>query len=133
MDVFKVRYAVLILAVWLALWANFIARDLFFKGALRGYLSLSVRDEDGRRAYVYGDIFYGLLKYAKGMMPEGAAFELKGVEPFSLEYRRAVYYLYPHLESDNADYVIAFGTDFENPRYEYAGGLDAERKIFRRK
>ena len=98
-----------IIIVWLALWVNFIARDLFVRGYVKDYVNLAAKDAEGQRAYTYGKQFYEFLKLAKNDIPQNKSFKFTGIDAFSLAHRRAVYYLYPLLEKDNPDYILDAG------------------------
>jgi len=117
MKIDKQKIVVVVLIVWSILWVNFIRRDLFKGGTLKDYGTLVKRGQDSRRSYVYGDNFYSLLTFASRNLPPSATYSIEGVEDLSLKYRRAVYYLYPLLESRNADYVLVYN----KPNYKRAG------------
>jgi len=95
-----------VLTVWIVLWLNFTARDLYKRGDLADYKALIALSPGEKHAYVYGRDFYEFLKFAKKTMPEDASYELTGIERGSLEWRRAVYYLYPSVQTENPDYVL---------------------------
>ena len=98
----------ILIAVWIILWINFIARDLFKSGDLRDYKALAAKDAEGKRAYTYGEQFYKFLKFVKQEIPEGESYKLVGVKNLSLAHRRAVYFLYPALEKVNPGYVAYY-------------------------
>lgn len=98
----------ILLTVWIILWINFIARDLFKRGDLRDYRALIEKDAEGKRAYTYGEQFYKFLKFVKQEIPEGESYKLVGVKNLSLAHRRAVYFLYPALEKENPGYVAYY-------------------------
>ena len=95
-------------AIWIILWINFIARDLFKRGDLRDYGALVKRNDEGKHAYTYGEQFYRFLKFVKREIPENESYKPVGVENLSLAHRRAVYFLYPALEKENPDYVAYY-------------------------
>ena len=96
------------IVLWIILWANFIIRDLVTHGELDNYAAMAGMSPDERRAYTYGGRLYGFLKFAKAAMPKDATCEIRGVKPLSIAHRRAVYYLYPILEQNGAEYVLFF-------------------------
>ena len=97
-----------IFIVWIAVWLAFLARELFVKGAVRGYGVLLSRPLEGKRSYAYGDRFYEFLVYCKGRIPERGAYKLTGIDEGSIEKWRAVYYLYPRAEKEDAEYIIGY-------------------------
>lgn len=124
----------LIFAIWIVLWINFILRDLFRKGYFYDYKTLIKRDEEGRRSYVYGDYFYSFLKFVKEKLPQGATYKFMDEKDYSLDYRRTVYHLYPLLQSDNPDYILAYNLpDYQKSGYELFAKLDNNRFILRKK
>jgi len=94
------------LAVWIALWVGFLARELFVKKNIRDYGILLTRTLEGKRAYVTGDKLYEFLIYCKTKMPEGCTYKIVGMAEGDLESRRAVYYLYPNTRSEDPDFII---------------------------
>lgn len=123
----------IIFIVWVVLWVNFIFRDLFYKGEIKTYKTLLGRNWDGKRSFVYGDDFYLFLVNAYNNMPLGIKYKLTGIEPLSLEHRRAVYYLYPNLESENPDYVLVYNSEYQDPEYVRYKELGKNRYILKRK
>ena len=100
-NIFKIAFA-----VWVVLWAWFLVRELFVKDNIDTYRALLQRPLEGKRSYVTGDRLYEFLMSCKSEMPEGASYKIVGLEDGSIEKRRAVYYLYPHLESNGAGYIL---------------------------
>jgi len=100
-NIFKIA-----LLVWIVLWAWFIVRDLFVKDNIETYKVLITRDLDGKRSYVTGDKLYEFLKFCRNNMPDGSSYKTVGLEEGSIEKRRAVYYLYPNLESSEPEYIL---------------------------
>jgi hypothetical protein len=105
------KYTILkiVFAVWVGLWLFFFARELFIKDNLRDYKALATRDLGGKHAYVTGERLYGFLKLCKDSLPSHATYKLTGIEDGSIEKRRAVYYLYPLVESNDPDFVLVYG------------------------
>ena len=94
---------------WVIIWISFNAREIFAKGGLNDYRNLLSRTLDGKRSYVTGDRFYAFLVSCNERLPDGAEYELAGVEEGSHDRRRAVYYLYPHMEKKDAEYLLDAG------------------------
>lgn len=94
------------LIIWIALWAVFFIRELVVKKNMRDYMTLFSRTLEGKHAYVTGDKLYAFLLSCKKTMPSGATYKMNGIEEGSIERRRAVYYLYPNVESVEPDYII---------------------------
>ena len=119
------------LLVWVILWANFTVRDLTKKKYFKDYKVLLSRDAAGKAAYTYGDRFFEFLKFCEKSLPSGVDYDLAGIK--DLDWRRAVYYLYPHLKKDKAPYVLVF----DEPGYVQEGyamfkELDSSRFILKR-
>ena len=112
----KNRLFIAFLAAWVIIWVSFNAREIFAKGGLNDYRRLLSRTFEGKRSYVTGDRFYEFLVLCNERLPAGAEYELTGVEKGSHDQRRAAYYLYPHMEKKDAEYL-----------------LDAERYILKRR
>ncbi len=106
-----------LLAVWIALWVNFIFRDLFRKGRLHDYIEAYKRNAEGKYSYVYGDRFFEFLEFSKKSMPPGSTYTFEGVEDLSIDHRRGVYYLYPNVyDKNDPDYILIFTADDFNVR-----------------
>lgn len=124
----------IVIAIWIILWINFIIRDLFVRGTFYDYVSLIKRNENERRAYVYGDDFYQFLEFSKRELPSYATYDLISVEDLSLKYRRAVYYLYPLLESRAAEYLLVYNkSEYSNLHYRLFARHDDTGVILRKK
>ncbi|MFH1190136.1 MAG: hypothetical protein V1682_05530 [Candidatus Omnitrophota bacterium] len=102
----KYKILKIMFAAWVALWAGFLARELFVKNNIRDYKALLSRTLEGTRAYVTGDRLYGFLTYCKSKMSGRSTYKIVGLDEGALESRRAVYYLYPNVRSSDPDYVI---------------------------
>lgn len=118
---------------WVVLWVNFTVRDLTKKKYFKEYRTLLSRDAAGRASYAYDDRLYEFLKFCDSALPEGASYDLGGVEGLTIEWRRAIYYLYPRLNEKDADYILVF----DNPGYARQGyavfkELDKSRFILKR-
>ena len=50
-----------VILIWIAIWVNFIARDLIKGGNLRDYKALIARNAAGRKSYIYGDYLFDFL------------------------------------------------------------------------
>ena len=129
----KYIFSIAVIA-WFVLWVNFLARDLFFKGELKEYVSLFKASRYGKYQIVYGKSLFEFLTFVKESVPENSEYALSGIEPLSLEWRRAIYYLYPMMASDRAEYILVF----EKPSYTVSGyellrKLDDGRFILKRK
>ena len=118
----------------MALWAFFIARELFRKGYFYDYRVLSQRSLDGKRSYVTGDRFYEFLMFCNKGLPQGAAFSFAGVEKDSIDIRRAAYYLYPHLQGLESEFVLVYDEPNVNRTgYGVYAKLDEQRYILKRR
>ena len=129
----KKNIFIIVLSVWLILWVNFMLRDLFVHGEMSDYENLIGKSEEGKRAYVYGEYLYGLLVFAKGRIPENGSYAFIGVEPYTIEYERSVYYLYPLLESKDPEYLIVCNrAQYAKEPYKPFAELDKDRFILKR-
>ncbi len=121
-----------VFAIWIILWVNFILRDLFKKGYFYDYMALIKRDTEGKRSYVYGDYLYPLLKFSKQKLPGGSTYRFIDDEKYSINYRRAVYYLHPLLQSDKPDYILVYNSTYRKKGYTIFAELDSNRYILKR-
>ncbi|MBN1527205.1 MAG: hypothetical protein JW919_06465 [Candidatus Omnitrophica bacterium] len=121
-------------AAWVVLWLMFAGRELFVKGAARDYAELLPRPLESKRAHVTGERLYKFLAFAREVMPEGASYELVGLEEGSLDKRRAAYYLYPRVEKDKGDFILVYNKDAAlRGKYDEIGNIDASRHILKKK
>ena len=130
------KYKILKIAffIWIALWLFFLAREVFLKDELSDYRSLLLRSLDGKRSYVTGDRLYEFLTFSSRALPEGARYNLIGPVEGSIEKRRAAYYLYPHIEAPEAQFLLVF--DYPATAHlDYDGfaSLDGRRYILKKK
>ncbi len=123
-----------IFAVWIALWASFIMRELFRKGYFHDYKALLSRGLEGKQSYVTGDRFYEFLTFCNANLPKGATFNFVGVEEGSIDIRRAVYYLYPRLENADPEFILVYdASDARKAGYERYLKLDDRRYILKKR
>ena len=130
------RYKILkiIFLVWVVLWAWFVIRDLFLKANIHDYRFLFGRSLEGKHSYVTGDRLYEFLTFSAAQLPPGSSYSFVGLEPESIENRRAVYYLYPNLEKEDPDYILVYDSPgFKKEKYDLAIKLDESRYIFKKK
>ena len=136
MDAVKVRKNIfrIILIIWVILWVNFIARDLFRKGYIRDYRALIKRDAEGKRSYTYGDRFYEFLKFAKSTIQGKSDYEFVGVDDGSLASRRGIYYLYPCLKKEGPEYLLVYNVPgYRRDGFSLYAKLDNERFILKKR
>jgi len=111
------RFGKLVFIIWVFFWVLFIVRGLY-KGELEEYKALLQRDAEGRRAYVIGEGLYEFMNFCLRNLPRESSYQLRG-ELRPIDERRLVYYLYPHKESENPEYLLC-----------YNAGKDAVKKGF---
>jgi hypothetical protein len=129
----KYKIFVLVFLIWVVLWISFLTRDIFVKGGLRDYKVLAHRSLEGKRAYVTGDSLYEFLVFCNDKLPERAAYRWVKTDKADHARRRATYYLYPHLESEEADFILVFNEPFSiRPGYEIFYKLDDTRYILKK-
>ena len=125
----KSVYRVLLI-IWAILWAVFAVRELVVKKNMRDYRALFSMPLEGKRAYITGKKLYEFIDFSNARLPGNASYRLMGVEDGSLDQRRAIYYLYPHIQKDNADFLLVFkGAHDIEGRYRIFAELDSERRI----
>jgi hypothetical protein len=124
----------LILAVWVIIWVFFTMREIFIKANLRDYKVLLQRSLEGKKAYVTGDKFYQFLTFCNNKLPDGAGYMWVRMDKEDLDRRRASYYLYPHLEREDAEFVLIYGEpNVVKNDYEIFNKLDETRYILKKK
>ena len=122
----------LVFTVWVIIWIFLLIREMFAKGNIREYNALLHRSLEGKRAYVTGDRLYEFLAFCNAELPEGAKYMFFGLEEDSHDKRRATYYLYPHLEAEEADFLLMFNEPIlSRTGYEIISKLDDTRYILK--
>ena len=120
--------------IWIMIWISLLVREVFVKGGLRDYQVLAHRSLEGKRAYVTGDSLYEFLVFCNDKLPEGAAYRWTKTDKPDHARRRATYYLYPHLESEDADFMLVFNEPFSaGSDYGTFSKLDDTRYILKKK
>jgi len=112
-----------VLAVWIALWLFFLAReDKDGQYASLNYMYTHSASENAR--YVVGADLYDFLILCGKTMPPGSTYRLDGFGNFSIDAVRARYILWPlrSVEKD-ADFIAVYGrTDASYPGYSWRAG-----------
>lgn len=137
----KSKVFVSIFLVWVAVWLLFLIRDTFIPdhkhpSAFSDYKILLSRSTEGKRSYLSDDRFYEFLAFCKEKLPPGASFKLAILNEnfcWSIYKRRAIYYLYPHLEEDNAGFILVYD-EYDVPKTGYGifARLDNKRYILKK-
>ncbi len=123
-----------VFAVWVILWIWFMGRELFRKGYFHDYKALITRSLEGKRSYVTGDGFYAFLTFCNKNLPSEANYRWIGLEDGSLEKRRATYYLYPHMERQDANFILVYDERYAAPSgYELFARLDKTGYILKKR
>jgi hypothetical protein len=97
------------LKLWILLWLFFLLwpnarnRDLWLE-----YDTLVRSDAETRRAVIYGKDFFEFLEFCKQTLPAGSTFRLVGVAYQDIARVRALYYLYPCLQSESPQYTLVY-------------------------
>ena len=121
-------------AIWVVLWIFLLMREVFVKDGLHVYKTLACRSLEGKRAYVTGDSFYEFLVFCNDKLPEGAAYRWTKTDKPDHSRRRSTYYLYPHLEAEDAEFILVFNEPFSiRSDYEIFSKLDDTRYISKKK
>ncbi|MFC1576802.1 hypothetical protein ACFL3N_00495 [Candidatus Omnitrophota bacterium] len=132
----KKRLFLYLFIAWIILWVFFTARELFIKGAFRQYSDLFFMSPEEKRSYVTGDRFYQFLVFCNERLPPLASYAWEGIEHGSIEQRRGAYYLYPHVEQADPEFLLVFD---EKPSamtlraYRVFARLDGDRYVLARK
>ena len=130
---FKV-FITLAFTIWITVWISLNIREIVIKGNLRDYKVLAHRSLEEKRAYVTGDSLYGFLVFCNDKLPRGAAYRWTKTDKADHARRRATYYLYPHMEAEEADFLLVFNEPFLiQPDYEIFSKLDDTRYILKKK
>ena len=120
----------LILAAWIVLWISFAAREIFVKNNLRDYKVLLSRPLDGKRSYVTGDRLYEFLSFCNDKLPSVSSYRWVKADKEDLGRRRATYYLYPHIEKEDSDFILVYDDPgFKDAGYGVFAKLDGQRYI----
>ena len=128
----RYKFLKIALLVWVALWIWFVVRDLFLKDNINSYRILFARPLEGKHSYVTGDRLYEFLAFSAAHLPPGFSYNFAGLEPDSIESRRAVYYLYPGLEKEGPDYILVYDRPgFKKEGYDLMIKLDGSRYILK--
>lgn len=127
------KVGALLLIAWVILWVNFMTRDLLRKGDFNDYKILIARDAPGKKSYTYGDSLFEFLRFSEKALPKNTDYKLVGIEEFSLSQRRAVYHLYPCIETKSPRFLLVFNKPaFKQRGYGLYKKLDNSRFILRR-
>jgi len=130
---FKV-FVTLAFVIWTMVWISLDIREVVAKGNLRDYKVLAHRSLEGKRAYVTGDSLYEFLVFCNDKLPEGATYRWTKTDKPDHARRRATYYLYPHMEAEEADFLLVFNEPFSvRSDYEIFSKLDDTRYILKKK
>lgn len=101
------KTAIWVLLVWVFFWTFFLIRG-FYKSEFKKSLALVSRKARERRAYLTGGEKFDFFDLCIDNLPENARYAIEGTLE-EIDKRRLVYYLYPRMESDEADFILCYG------------------------
>jgi len=121
------------LALWVIVWVFFLVRPVA-KGLLNEYKDLLFLSSEGKRSYMTGASLYEFVQFCNRSVGVQKRYEIVGLDRSSLDYRRAVYYLYPNVVSDrDPEFIFVFGTPgFKKEGYAMFRSMDNGRYILTR-
>jgi len=130
----KHKIFISIFSVWIILWAFFNIRELFIKGNINDYNILLHRATlDDKRAYVTGDRLYEFIRFCNDKLPPKATYRWVEADKGDHSRRRFTYYLYPHLEMNDARFILVYDNrDVPKNGYEIFAALDDNRYILKK-
>ena len=127
------KLALIAIIVWIAIWVNFITRDLFVKGYFKEYKTLALKDSQGKASFTYGKRLFDFLNFCKENLPQSAGYDFIGIKEPTIAGRRAIYYLYPHVKNRNARFLLVFEKPgFKRNGFKLFKKLDSSRFILKR-
>lgn len=106
MKIFKI-----ILIAWITLWIFFTVKSFVTekdKSTFKHYVSLARADWEGKRAIVYGQDLYEFAKFCKSNLPDGANYQIIGIQEDSIDMPRLVYYLYPSIRNRDSEFILVY-------------------------
>ncbi len=123
----------IILAVWVFIWALFLIRPYFKKDLLKEDRILLGSSYEGKRAYAAGYKLYEFIKFCNASLAPASTYKIIGLDEQPLDYRRAVYYLYPHIDKESPEFLLVFNVnDFSMKGYSAYKSLSPEGYILKR-
>lgn len=127
------KILILLLIVWVAIRVHYVVRETLRKDYLDDYRALLSRGLEGKRSYVTGDRLYEFISFCRSRLPSGSAFRLVGIKEDSIDRIRAIYYLYPNVEDNTAEYLLVYDAkDAPSIGYRLFARLDRDRYILRK-
>lgn len=124
----------IVLAVWVVIWALFLVRPYFKNKLFNEYAALARLSPDDKRAYVTGRQLYEFIKFCNGRTGAPSTYKIIGLEKDPLDYRRAVYYLYPNTDSASPEFLFVYKVKgYSDSGYDLFAALDDERYILKRR
>lgn len=116
--------------IWIILWVFFNVREVFLKSNLHDYKMLLSASLEEKRAYVTGNRLYEFLVFCNSKLPPEAAYRWLKTDKEELARRKATYYLYPHLEAEDAPFLLIYDNgDVLKNGYSLFAALDNNRYI----
>lgn len=123
-----------ILIIWIAVWAIFLVRPYFKKGLFNDYRALLGLSLEGKRGYVTGEGLYDFIKFCNDAISAPATYNIIGLEEDPLGSRRAIYYLYPKIETPEPRFLFVYGVkNFSKESYSLFKSLSPDKYILKRR
>lgn len=128
------RIPILIFILWVSIWIFFTVRTMIKDNMLEKYFKLIGKSLQERRAIVYGKDLLYFLDYCLENLPKYSTYKLIGLDYDSVDYVRAIYYLYPHLITSEPSFILVFQKkDYSQDGYLIWLKLNEQNFILKRK
>lgn len=123
----------IILIFWIIIFVFFFLRMLFKKNYIKQYFGLVGKSLAEKQSFLFGENFVKFFNYCIKNLPPSSTYKLVGIKTDSIEYARAIYYLYPNLKSENPDFILVFETnEFVEIGYTKLSSLDENNFILKK-
>lgn len=105
-----------VFVVWAVLWVFFLVRQNK-KGQYEELAFFYSNTYDSKVEYLLGSGLSELLSFCAAELPQGATYDIRGFERFSIKEVRARYYLWPMRRvEDDPDLILIHGKSRDVPR-----------------
>lgn len=123
----------IIFAVWIIIYVFFFLRTLFKKNYIKQYFGLIGKSLEEKQSFLFGENFVKFLNYCLKNLSSSSTYKIVGIKTDSIDYARAIYYLYPNLKSENPDFILVFETNgFVEMGYTKLSSLDGNNFILKK-
>jgi len=120
--------------IWICFWVWFSARPYVLKGRTKEHSELLNASVEEKKSLIVGKQLYDFIRFVNQSLPSRSTYHMINIKPDTIDLRRSQYYLYPHVDVENPEYLLVFNiTNLKREGYELFAMMERDYYILKKK